>query len=122
NIEQKFFDLIGLGTVGTPDLSTTQSELDFLQTPPDSSRKLTVMFSNPGCDTLRIDTIFSTNPVLFSADARKFPVKIAPGRSISETVNFTPREEGEYLESLEIITNAGNFFISLRGTSKRNHT
>ena len=118
NIEQKFFNVIGLGIPGSPLLSLTSLALDFSVTGLDSIKKLKVTISNPGCDILIIDTIFSTNPAIFILTPKVFPIKIAPGKSLDLEVSFNPHLSGDYLESLVIQTNAGNRNITLRGTGK----
>ncbi len=122
NIEQKFFDLIALGIAGSPDISLSENELDFPATGLDSMHKLTVTITNSGCDTLLIDTMTSTNPAIFIPDLHKFPTLLAPGKNIQETVSFNPHLSGDYLESLDIETNIGARFITLRGTGKTTQT
>ena len=118
NIEQKFFDVIASGIPGSPLLAFTSQELNFPLTIIDSIKKLHETITNPGCDVLIIDTVFSTNPAIFIPDSKIFPLKLAPGRSLDFTVEFNPHLAGDYLESLVIRTNAGNRNITLRGTGK----
>ncbi len=122
NVEEKFFDVIGFGIAGSPDLSLSLSELDFPETGLDSIHKLSVQIINSGCDTLVIDTMFSTNPAIFILDTRKYPVKLPPAKSFLQTISFNPHLVGDYLESMEIISNIGNRFVTLRGTGKTSPT
>ncbi len=118
NIEQIFFDVIGSGIPGSPLLSFTSHELDFSTIELDSIKKISVTMSNPGCDVLKVDTIYSTNPAIFIFQSKNFPVKIASGKSLDLAVSFNPHLSGDYLESLVIQTNAGNRNITLRGIGK----
>jgi hypothetical protein len=117
NIEQKFFDVTGFGKAGSPELSIAESQLHFPQTKADSVSILTLTINNPGCDNLIIDTTFSTNTAVFSVGTKAYPLFIAPGKQGIFAVTFTPHIAGEYLESLELHTNAGNRFITLRGST-----
>jgi hypothetical protein len=115
NTEKKFFDVIAFGKAGSPELSVSSKELDFPVTDVDSSSKLSLTLSNPGCDTLVIDSAVSTNPAVYQISQAAYPIKIAPGKSVVITATFTPHAEGEYLESLEIGANTGGRFITLLG-------
>lgn len=115
NIEQVFFDVTGSANGGSPELLLSSSDLAYAPTYVDSARKLSVTISNIGCDTLRIDTIFSTNPAIFVGESKNFPLKIVPGKNIQYVVTFSPHFEGDYLESLDIETNSGARFISMSG-------
>jgi hypothetical protein len=118
NIEQKFFSIAAFGTPGSPELNFSPPQMDFPQVFLDSVSRQTASISNPGCDTLIVDTIFSTNPAIFQLSSKPFPVRLAPGKSLPIAVTFNPHLEGDYLESLVIETNAGNRNITVRGSGK----
>jgi hypothetical protein len=117
NVEQRFFDVIGFGKAGSPDMSLSTIELDFPQTGIDSTHTLSVNVNNPGCGILNLDTVVSTNPAIFILGPKTYPVTVAPGKSATFTVTFNPHFAGDYLESIEVETNIGNRYITLRGTS-----
>ncbi|MEP7233850.1 MAG: T9SS type A sorting domain-containing protein [Ignavibacteriota bacterium] len=118
NIENKFFSVKGLGTTGSPDLAFAPSEINYSPTDLDSIQGQTVTISNPGCDTLIIDTMYSTNPAIFILKPPKFPLFIFPAKLIKQTVTFNPHLSGDYLESIGFESNIGNRFLTLRGVGK----
>jgi hypothetical protein len=122
NIEQKFFDVIGRGTPGSPELSLTSNELDFPPTGLDSLHTLNITISNPGCDVLVIDTMYTTNPAIFILPPKVFPLTFAPGKSTLLTISFNPHLPGEYLETFVLQTNVGSRNITLRGTARSKGT
>jgi len=117
NIEQRFFDVIGSGIPGSPDLLLNPSEIDFATLRIDSTRKKSLSISNPGCDTLIIDTLFSTNPEIFSIDQKIYPIKIGAGKSFPLVITFSPHLAGDYLESVQIESSVANRFVALRGSA-----
>lgn len=117
NTEEKYFDVIGFGKAGSPEIVLSETELHYPQTKADMVSSLSFDISNPGCDTLVIDTIFSTNPLVFKSQVKSYPLRIAPGKIVTMSVSFTPHLSGEYLESLEIDANTGTRFITLRGST-----
>ena len=122
NVEQKFFDVIGFGTIGSPELNFSNPELNFPNTGLDSTNKLTLTLMNPGCDTLVIDSILSTNPAVFLLQVKQYPIKIAPSKSAPLTISFNPHLEGDYLESLQLNTDIGTKYVALRGIGNRGGT
>ncbi|MEI8135634.1 MAG: hypothetical protein WCH46_11280 [bacterium] len=117
NIETKFFDVVGFGVAGSPDIKLSTTEIDFPQTGIDSTHKQTLTISNPGCDLLVIDSVISSNPAVYLIEPKNYPLKIVPGKSNSVAITFNPHLEGEYLESAEIASNVGNKFVTLKGTA-----
>jgi hypothetical protein len=115
NTEKKFIDVIAFGKSGSPELSLSNTELDFPVTKVDTTTKLSLVISNPGCDNLVVDSAISTNPAVYVITAAKFPITVTPGKSTTITAAFSPHIEGEYLESLEIGTNVGSRYITLLG-------
>ncbi len=118
NIEQRFFDVVGFGAAGSPTLGLDPNGIDFAKIALDSIGKRSLAISNTGCDTLVLDTIFSTNSSIFTIESKKYPLKIASGKSIQFSVSFLPHLAGDYLESLQIETNTGTRFATLRGIGK----
>jgi hypothetical protein len=116
NVEHLFFDIVGMGIAGSPELQLTSTELDFPSTGIDSSHQISLTISNPGCANLVIDTIVTTNPAIFGVSTKNFPINLNAGKSMQLMINFSPHLEGDYLETLELQTNIGNRNITLRGT------
>ncbi|HWF43714.1 MAG TPA: T9SS type A sorting domain-containing protein [Candidatus Kapabacteria bacterium] len=104
-----------------PTLLSTDS-LIYGDVPVDSSKKLTLDITNVGCRPLRIDSVISSNPELFTVRGPSLPLYLSSDSTLNFTVIFSPRTAGEAVESIELGTNAGHKFIELDGigTEKMN--
>src|SRR5207253_470527 len=80
-----------------------------------SSTTFTATVSNTGCADFTVDSAIATDPAVFFVDAKKIPLKLMPGKSVTVAVTFHPVLEGDYLESLNISTSIGSRYISLIG-------
>lgn len=100
-------------------LSLPKESLPYGRIKVDAIKKDTLVITNIGCDTLRIDSIKSSFPALFRIEDRSYPINVLPGKSIGIPLEFTPKSEGNFLESAALWTNLGRTFITLTGSGYR---
>jgi hypothetical protein len=92
------------------------AKLDFGEVHVDSMRQLTLQITNTGCLPLRIDSLASSAPALFSITSQPYPIHIGKDTTRKITVTFAPQTRGAFLESIELGSNAGHRFIELTGS------
>ena len=119
NLESLVFTLRGIGDGSSAILSLSQTLIDYGKTGIDSLKKRTVKLSNTGCDTLTILDINSSNSVLFQLSSKPLPIKLLPGENTSVAISFTPHVEGDYLESITMITSVGTRYLTVRGSASK---
>jgi hypothetical protein len=90
-------------------------DLDFGSVRTDSTKTLSLSVTNSGCNALRIDSIVSTNPALFSLGELAMPMYVKADSTLHLPVQFTPQSSGLAIESIEIGTNAGHEFVTVQG-------
>ncbi len=111
NLSHEF--VLRLNILSSPLLSFQDTCLDFgLVTVGDSLTK-NIIIQNPGCDTLIITSISSTQPD-FTIYADSFLLPIAASASFN--VNFTPQTVGSYSDTLYFQTNIGIIPYCIAGT------
>ncbi|HET6510818.1 MAG TPA: T9SS type A sorting domain-containing protein [Candidatus Kapabacteria bacterium] len=102
------------------EMTLNKSDIDFGEVKLAKFKEITFSITNSGCDPLRVDSVTSTYPEIFSIKAPKaYPFNLAKGARADFVVKFTPLEEGPYLEALEIGTNGGHEFMSLYGVGAK---
>lgn len=114
--ESKDITVYAEGISDNAVLSIPQESIAFGRVRVDDLKKDTITLMNIGCDTLRIDSIQSSFPALFFIEQKNYPVFILPDKSVSVAVEFSPKSEGDFLESAALWTNLGRTFITLTGT------
>ncbi len=120
NLESLIFTLRGIGDGSSAIVSLSQTLLDYGKTGIDSLKKRSITLSNTGCDTLLILDISSSNSALFQNSSKAVPIKLLPGENTLVTISFTPHVEGDYLESITVVTSVGTRFITVRGSASKN--
>jgi hypothetical protein len=105
-----------LGTSDDAILLLPEKTITFGSIKVDQVKKDTLFIVNIGCDTLRIDSLHSSFPALFRIDNKPYPINLLPGKNIGIGIEFTPKSEGDFLESAALWTNLGRTFITLTGT------
>jgi hypothetical protein len=113
--ETKKFIVRATGYADVPIYSASAEAIGFGEVKVGKKETRTLTISNIGCDTLFIDSLESSFPAYFSFTAPKYPVRIPTQKSFSLDIDFTPHEEGDYLESLAIRMKAGSRYITLVG-------
>lgn len=106
-------------TFGTSDdavLLLPEESISFGNVKVDQIKKDTLYIENTGCDTLRIDSLKSSFPALFRIDEKTYPIHVLPTKSVGIGIEFTPKSEGDFLESVALWSNLGKTFITLIGT------
>jgi hypothetical protein len=101
---------------GEPAKLGAVSDLDFGSVRTDSVKTLTLSIPNVGCQTLRIDSIVSTDPSIFSIDGWTMPLYLKSDSVLQVPLYFAPRSSGRVVESIEIGTNAGHEFVTVQGS------
>lgn len=111
-------------TVSDPaEMTTNISDLSFGEVKVDGEKSLPFSITNTGCDLLRIDSIRSSYPEIFTVvSSKSFPITLAKNARADFSVKFRPSEEGPFLEALEIGSNGGHEFISLYGIGAKTPT
>lgn len=117
--EFKDFTIIVNNLSEPPELDLSQLDIDFGQLKVDSNGTRSIEIFNLGCDTLRVDSIVSSNPAVFRVAPKTYPLKIGRGGKTAVTIEFKPGEEGDFLDALEIGTNAGHRYVSLFGSGRK---
>ncbi len=81
-----------------------------------ASERQILQITNSGCSPLRVDSIVSSNPAVFSLPRISVPFYVKHDSTANINVTFSPKLAGPALESIELGTNAGHTFIELEGT------
>lgn len=89
--------------VGTPDIDVTPNSLLFPTTFVGFSSSLPVQIRNTGTDAVVVTDLQMAGE--FSYSGVTLPLTVAPGRTETVTVNFTPLDEGTRLGSLTVVSN-----------------
>lgn len=115
NTEIKTASVIGRGVSGPAELSISIDNISFgiLDTSELSIKSVTVF--NNGCDALRIDSVQSSLPDIFSITGYTFPMYVLGGSRASFNIIFSPQAKQKYLESLELYTSEGIRYVTLSG-------
>jgi hypothetical protein len=119
--ESKEIVLYALGTSEDAVLHLPEEAINYGSVKIDQLKKDTLYIVNTGCDTLRIDSLQSSFPALFRLDSKTYPIKILPQKNASFGIEFTPRSEGDFLESVAIWSSLGRKYVSLTGTGYKDH-
>jgi hypothetical protein len=114
--ESKEIIVYALGISDDAVLSLPRQSITYGSIKVDQVKKDTLYIVNIGCDTLRIDSLHSSFPALFRIDDKTYPIDILPGKNIGIGIEFTPKSDGDFLESAALWTNLGRTFITLTGT------
>lgn len=114
--EYRDFTVIVRTLTDPPDMALNLNDLQFGEVKVDLEKSLSIMITNDGCDSLRVDSIRSSWPEIFTIVSSKTgPFKLGKGQQHTFQVVFKPVEEGPFLEAIEIGTNGGHDFISVYG-------
>jgi len=105
--------------IALPAILAAPIKLDFGDVHIDSARQLTLQITNTGCTSLRIDSLISSNPALFSVSSQSYPLNIGKDTTRKITVTFVPKTRGAFIESIELGSSAGHRFIELLGNGIR---
>lgn len=114
--ESKEIVVYALGTSDDAVLLLPEKSISYGSIKVDQTKKDTLYIVNVGCDTLRIDSLESSFPALFSIDQKTYPINILPSKNIGIGIEFRPKSEGDFLESAALWTNLGRTFITLTGS------
>lgn len=120
--ETKKFIVRATGYADVPIYSASAEAISFGEVKVGRKETRTLTISNIGCDTLLIDSLESSFPAYFSFTAPKYPVRIPTQKSFALDIDFTPHEEGDYLESLAIRMKTGSRYITLVGKAYKTDT
>ncbi len=101
-----------------PALLEVPDSLSFGEIPLFTSERRTLAITNPGCATLIIDSVVSSNPSVFSLSQLPFPLYVKRGATTNIGVTFSPVTAGPALEALELGSSAGHTFIELEGSGE----
>ncbi len=108
------FPVIAFSTSPPAVLASTDS-LQFGDVTVRTSKRLSLQIANHGCAVLRVDSLVSSNPVIFALPQLSFPLSVSGHDSINIPVTYSPASVGPSLESIELGTSAGHTFIELEG-------
>ncbi len=111
-------------TVSDPAKMTANvSDIEFGEVKIDGEKSVPFSITNTGCDVLRIDSLRSSYPEIFTiVSSKTFPITLAKNSKADFSVKFKPNEEGPFLEAIEIGSNGGHEFISLYGIGAKTPT
>jgi hypothetical protein len=101
--------------VSLPPVLIATDKLDFGDVHIDSTKQMFVRISNSGCAALRVDSVVSSNPTLFTVASQIFPLSVPRDSARNIAVTFAPKVRGLALESIELGTNAGHRYIAVEG-------
>jgi hypothetical protein len=105
------------------EMTTSVSDISFGEVKLEAEKSLPFSITNTGCDLLRLDSIRSSYPEIFTiVSSKSFPITLAKNAKADFSVKFKPIEEGPFLEALEIGSNGGHEFISLYGVGAKTPT
>jgi hypothetical protein len=113
--EYRDFSVVPRGVSMPAHVMLKTNKLNFGQVKVDSTKQQSLVVYSDGCESLRIDSLVSSNPTLFAIDTKTFPIILKSGDSVKFNVRFTPTAETPYLEALELGTSAGHTFINVAG-------
>ena len=102
--------------VSSPPELVSSDSLQFGNVKLGMQARHSLLISNSGCSSLRIDSLVSSNSTVFAVPSLSFPVYLAGDSTAKIPITFSPARAGDALESLELGTNAGHTFIELEGT------
>jgi Secretion system C-terminal sorting domain/Abnormal spindle-like microcephaly-assoc'd, ASPM-SPD-2-Hydin len=102
-------------TISAPAVLVSTDSLQFGDVLLDTVTRRLLRITNSGCSALRVDSVVSSNPVIFSLPSLSFPFTIKGDSTVDIPVTFSPQQVGPSLESIELGTNAGHTFIELDG-------
>jgi hypothetical protein len=106
--------VIANSTSAPAELVSTDS-LQFGDVLVDTIGRRSLRITNTGCSALRVDSVVSSNPAIFSLPPLSFPFTIQGDSTVNIPVTFSPQRVGPSIESIELGTNAGHRFIELEG-------
>ncbi len=102
-------------TISAPAVLVSTDSLQFGDVLLDTVARRLLRITNSGCSALHVDSIVSSNPIIFSLPSFSFPFTIKGDSTVNIPVTFSPKQVGPSLESIELGTNAGHTFIELDG-------
>jgi hypothetical protein len=105
------------------EMTASVSDISFGEVKVAAEKSIPFSITNTGCASLRIDSIRSSYPEIFTiVSSKPFPISLAKNARADFSVKFKPTEEGPFLEALEIGSDGGHEFISLYGVGATSPT
>lgn len=104
-----------------PQLLVSPVSIDFGELPVDSFDVAAIELANTGSANLEISsiTIYEDTAGVFTLSQLSLPMQIQPGSNRMVTVQFLPREDGDFAASVMIESSAGDDSVALAGAGLR---
>jgi hypothetical protein len=114
---QAVVDLSGTGENLGPSLGTTTGALSYSGVAPGGQSTSTVGFVDLGSDPVTVSSVSLPGAQFEVSGAPVAGQVIEPGTEVSATVTFAPTAQGQFTDSLAVVSDGGSGQVALSGTA-----